>query len=121
MTVNENWYETLECQGKNNVYCKAIITERFIENHHTCEYYIAQNKTNDIKEHCESAIMEKVHLLLRLHTIGNNRMILENPRDERIYRRCKVNIQVKLVTQDKFVEDMVPCFIVSTVNLLQRP
>ena len=27
MTLNENWYETLEDQGNNNVYCKAIITE----------------------------------------------------------------------------------------------
>ena len=59
MTLNENWYETLECQGRNNVHCKAIITEHFIKNHHTCEYSIVQNKTNDIKEHCEFAIMEK--------------------------------------------------------------
>ena len=59
MTLNENWYKTLECQGRNNVYCKAIITERFIEKHHTCEYSIVQNKTNDIKQHYEFAIMEK--------------------------------------------------------------
>ena len=38
MTLNENWCETLECQGRNNVYCKAILTERFNGSHHTCEY-----------------------------------------------------------------------------------
>ena len=59
MTLKEIWYETLECQGRNNVYCKAIITEHFIGNHHTCEYSIVQNKTNDIKQHCEFAIIEK--------------------------------------------------------------
>ena len=59
MTLNENWYETLKCQRRNNVYCKAIIAEHFIGNHHTCEYLIVQNKTNDIKQHCEFAIMEK--------------------------------------------------------------
>ena len=86
MTLNENWYETLECQGRKNVYFKAIITERFIVNHHTCDYYfIVQNKTNDIKEHCEFAIMEKLLLLPRLHNIGNNRVILETPKEEIIY------------------------------------
>ena len=54
MTLNESWYKTLEYQGWNNVYCKAIITERFIEHHLTCEYSIVHNKTNDIKEHGES-------------------------------------------------------------------
>ena len=110
MTLNENWYETLECQGRINVYCKAIITERVIENHHTCEYSSIQNKTQDIKHNCEFAIMEKEHLLPRLHNIGDNRVILENPRDERIYRRCKDDIQEKFVTQEKFVELRVPCF-----------
>ena len=104
MTLNENWYETLECQGKNNVYCKAIITEHFIGNHHTCEYSIVQNKTNNIKQHCEFAIMEKEQLSPRLHNIGDNRVILENPNKEKIYRRCNDDIQEKLV------EVMVPCF-----------
>ena len=57
MTLNENWYETLECQGRNNEYCKSILTERFIGNHHIFEYSIVQNKTNDIREHCEFSIM----------------------------------------------------------------
>ena len=26
MTLNDNWNETLECQGRNNLNCKAIIT-----------------------------------------------------------------------------------------------
>ena len=25
MTLNENWYETWECQGRNNVYCIIYI------------------------------------------------------------------------------------------------
>ena len=50
--------KTLEGQGRNNVYGKAIITEHFIKIHHSCEYSIFQNKTSDIKEHCEFAIME---------------------------------------------------------------
>ena len=58
MKLNENWYTTFECQGRNDVYCKTILTERFIENYHTCECSIVQNKTNYIKEHCEFAIME---------------------------------------------------------------
>ena len=61
MTLNENWYDTLECQGRNNVYCKAIITEHFIENHHTCEYSIVQNETNDIKEHVNSQSWKKTN------------------------------------------------------------
>ena len=48
-------------------------------------------------------------------------MILENPKENIIYRRCKDDIQEKFVTQEKLVEVMVPCFVVSTVNLLQRP
>ena len=110
MTLNENWYDTLECQGRNNVYCKAIITEHFIENHHTCEYSIVQNKTNDIKEHCEFAIMGKEQLSPRLHNIGDSRVILENPKEERVYRKCKDDIQGKFLTQEKLVEVMVPCF-----------
>ena len=45
MTLNENLYENLECQGRNNVYCKGILAERFIGS----EYSIVQNKPNDIK------------------------------------------------------------------------
>ena len=92
MALNENWYETLECHERNNVYCKAIITEHFIGNPHTCGYSIVQNKTNDIKQHCEFTIMEKEHLSPRLHNIGNNRVVLENPKEETIYRRCKDDI-----------------------------
>ena len=110
MTLHENWYETLECQGRNNVYCKEIITEHCIENHHTCEYSIVQNKTNDIKQHCEFAIMEKEHLLPRLYNIGDNRVIQENPKEEKIYRRCKDDVQEQFVTQEKLLEVMVPCF-----------
>ena len=32
VTLNENWYENLECQGRNNVYCKSILTEHLIGN-----------------------------------------------------------------------------------------
>ena len=109
MTLNENLYEILECQGRNNLYCKSIITEQFIGHHHTCEYSIVQNKTNDIQQHCEFTIMKKKQLLPRLHNIGNNRVILENPKEEKIYRRCKDDIKEKFVTQEKLVEVMVPC------------
>ena len=54
--------------------------------------------------------MEKEHLLPRLHNIENSRVILENLKDERIYRQCKDNIQENCVTQDKLVKIMVPCF-----------
>ena len=56
-----------------------------------------------------SQSLKKKRLLPRLHIIGNNRVILENPRDERIYRRCKDDIQEKFVTQEKLVEVMVAC------------
>ena len=75
MTLNENWYKTLDCQGRNGVYCKTIITEHFIGNHHTCEYSIVENKTNDIKQHCEFATMGKEQLSPRLHNIGNIRRV----------------------------------------------
>ena len=61
--------------------------------------------------------MEKEHLLPRLHNIGNNRVILKNPRDKIIYRRCKDYIQEKIVTQSILLEVMV--FVVSTMNILQ--
>ena len=100
----------MECQGRNNVYCKAIITEHFIGNNHTCEYSIVQNKTNVIKQHCEFAILEKEQLSLRLHNIGDSRVILENPKEEKVRRKCKDDIREKILTQEKLVEVMVPCF-----------
>ena len=100
----------MECQGRNDVYCKAILTEHFIGIHHTCEYSIVQNKTNDIEQHCEFTIMEKEQLSPRLHNIEDNRVILENPKEDKIYRRCKDDIQEKFVTQEKLLEVMVPCF-----------
>ena len=73
-------------------------------------FSIVQNKTNDIKQHCEFAIMDKEQLSPRLRIIGDNRVILENPKEEKVYRRCKDDIQEKFVTQEKLVEVMVPCF-----------
>ena len=37
MTLNDNWYEALECQGQHNVYCKSASTQRFFIIHCTCE------------------------------------------------------------------------------------
>ena len=37
-------------------------------------------------------------------------MILENPKEEKMYRICKEDIKEKFVTQEKLVEVMVPCF-----------
>ena len=50
-------------------------------------------QTNYIKQNCEFAIMETEHLLPRLHNIGDNIVILENPKEEKNYRRCKDDIQ----------------------------
>ena len=47
--------------------------------------------------------MEKEHLSPRLHNIGDNRVIFENPKEERNCRRCKDDIQEKFVTQEKLV------------------
>ena len=44
--------------------------------------------------------MEKEHLSPRLHNIGDNIVLLKNPKEEKIYRRCKDGIQEKLVTQE---------------------
>ena len=38
MPLNEDWYATLEYQGWNHVYCKTILTERFIRSHHSSEW-----------------------------------------------------------------------------------
>ena len=32
MTLDSNWYNTLKCEGQNNLYCKAVITEQNINN-----------------------------------------------------------------------------------------
>ena len=64
---------------------------------------IVQDKTNDIKQHCEFAIMEKEQLSPRLHNIGDNRVILEYPKEEKVFRKCKDDIQEKLVTQEILV------------------
>ena len=37
-------------------------------------------------------------------------MILKNHKEEKVYRKCKDDIQEKIVTQEKLVEVMVPCF-----------
>ena len=60
-----------------------------------------------MKEHCEFAIIEKERLLPRSHNIGNNMVILENLREERVYRRCKNYIQEKFVIQEKLVDNCV--------------
>ena len=36
--------------------------------------------------------------------------MLHNPKEERVYRKCKDDIQEKFVTQEKLVEVMVACF-----------
>ena len=63
-----------------------------------------------LKNIVNSQSWRKKHLLPRLHNIGKNRVIFKNPKEERIYKRCKDDIQEKFVTQEKLVEVMVPCF-----------
>ena len=50
---------TLKYQGQNNVYCIAILTERFICIRQTCKCSSVQIKTSDIKEHCKFPVMDK--------------------------------------------------------------
>ena len=54
-----------------------------------------QNKTNGIKER-EFVNMENKLALPILHNIGNNKVLLENPQEVKVYRRCQDDSKDKL-------------------------
>ena len=48
MILQENWHKALDCFGHHEVYCKGILTERFVAEGINCEIAIMKNKTKDI-------------------------------------------------------------------------
>ena len=110
MILQENWHKTLDCFGHHEVYCKGILTERFVAEGINCEIAIMENKTKDITQYCEFAIVHKENVLPTVHNLGNNRVLIENPQEEEIYSRCADNSKKTFLTQSNIAEIVMECF-----------
>ena len=110
MILQENWRRTLDCHGHHEVYCKHVMTQRYMLEEPNCEVAIMKNKTNDILKQCEFAIVDKKDVLPTVHNIQDNRVLVENPEELKIYQRCTDNSMKKFVTQAVLAEIIIPCF-----------
>ena len=110
MILQENWHKALDCFGHHDVYCKGMLTERFVAEGNNCEIAIMKNKTNYITEYCELAILHKNNVLPTVHNFGNNRVLIETLQEEKIYRRCTDNSKKTFLTQSNIAEIVMECF-----------
>ena len=92
MILQENWRRVLDCYGHHEVYCKYVMTQRYMLEEPNCEAAIIKNKTNDILKQCEFAIVDKKKVLPTVHHIQNNRVLLENPNISEMYGELQENV-----------------------------
>ena len=86
------------------------MTQRYMLEEPNCEVAIMKNKTNDILKQCEFAIVDKKDVLPTVHNIQDNRVLVENLQELKIYQRCTDNSMKKFVTQAVLAEIIIPCF-----------
>ena len=111
-TLKHNWRKQLNCVGKHVVYCEGVITEQYTNSGHNCEFAIVSNDTNGIKKYCEFAIVRNTAISPKVHNIGDNKILLENPHAARVYQKCMESTKKTFITQELLVEIEVPCFCV---------
>ena len=64
--------------------------------------------------------MDKKNALPTVHNIGNNRVLVENPQELKIYQRCTDSSKKMFVTQAVLAEIIIPCFVHWLVKLSQQ-
>ena len=112
LTLKHNWRKQLNCVGKHTVFCNGVITEHYTNAGNNCEFAIVSNDTNGIKNYCEFAIVRNEAVSPKIHNIGDNRILLENPHGARVYQKCMDSTKKTFITQELLVEIEVPCFCV---------
>ena len=120
MILQENWRSPLDCYGHHEVYCKHVMTQRYMLEGPNCEVATIQNKINDILKQCKFAIVDKNDVLPTVHTNRNNRVFVENPHELKIYQRCTDSTNKMFVTQSVLAEIIIPCFMHWLVKLSQQ-
>ena len=69
MILQENWCRALDCYGHHEVYCKHVMTQRYMLEEPNCEVAINKNKNNDIQKQCEFAIVDNKDVLPTIYNI----------------------------------------------------
>ena len=110
VTLNKDWRSELDCVGYQDIYCKNIITEQYQNGGRNCELSIVQNKTNHIMENCKIAMIEQQNVLPKVHIIKENKVLLENPQNSKVYKKCLGGSQKEFVSSKQLIEVTVPCF-----------
>ena len=108
--LTDNWKTKLDCVGYQDVHCNNIITEQYQNGRHNCELSILQNKTRNIMENCEIAIVDSIKLKPNVHRIKDNTVLLENPQNSKIYKKCLGGSKKEYVNSNSLIEVTVPCF-----------
>ena len=86
------------------------MTQRYMLEEPNCEVAINKNKNNDILKQCEFAIVDNKDVLPTIYNIQNNRVLVENPQELKIYQRCTDSSKKMFVTQAVLAEIIIPCF-----------
>ena len=109
MTLGYQWIDEFRCKGHQDIYCEELFTELY-SHEKNCELSIVYNKTVDIQNNCNFAIVDISDVKPKVHYLGNNKILVENPLSVPVYQQCKDTNNKVLLSAEQLFEAAIPCF-----------